>query len=132
MHFWGWLDNDSAQLKELYERSSVFVFTSEAENFPIVLLEAMSAGHAIITADGTGCPEVVGDDALLVPQRSPEAIREALLKLTGDPELRKRLGARARTRVESNFAWSKIVQEYVAAYRGMGAGTQSSVMLDKS
>ena len=132
VHFWGWLDNDSAQLKELYERSSVFVFTSEAENFPIVLLEAMSAGHAIITVDGTGCPEVVGNDALLVPQRSPEAIREALLKLTGDPKLRKRLGARARTRVESNFAWSKIVQEYLAVYRGMGAGTQSSVMLDES
>jgi len=58
--FWGWLDNDSPQLKELYERSSIFTFTSEAENFPNVLLEAMAAGQAIVTCDGTGCPEVVG------------------------------------------------------------------------
>ena len=72
VRFWGWLDNESAELRQLYERSSIFAFTSEAENFPTVLLEAMAAGQAIVTCDGTGCPEVVGEDALLVPPRRPD------------------------------------------------------------
>ena len=42
--------------RHLYERSSIFAFTSEAENFPTVLLEAMAAGQAIVTCDGTGAP----------------------------------------------------------------------------
>ena len=43
----GWLDNDSRELKDLFETSSIFVFPSHAENFPLVLLEAMAAGMAI-------------------------------------------------------------------------------------
>jgi len=41
----------------------VFVFPSHAENFPLVLLEAMAAGLAIVTTNQTGCREVVGDAA---------------------------------------------------------------------
>jgi glycosyltransferase involved in cell wall biosynthesis len=36
--FYGYMDNDSADLRNLYETASIFVFTYESENFPIVLL----------------------------------------------------------------------------------------------
>jgi glycosyltransferase involved in cell wall biosynthesis len=48
--FWGHIDNDSQGVKDLYERAAIFVFISEVENFPLVLLEAMIAGAAIITS----------------------------------------------------------------------------------
>lgn len=114
--FWGWLDNASPELKDLYERASIFVFTSEAENFPVVLLEAMAAGQAIVTCDGTGCPEVVGPDALLVPPRRPDCLAQALAKLIEDDELRADLGRRARARVEEEFGWQGIARRHVALY----------------
>jgi glycosyltransferase involved in cell wall biosynthesis len=115
--FWGWLDNSSPELKELYERSSIFAFTSETENFPVVLLEAMAAGQAIVTCDGTGCPEVVGSDALLVPPRRPDRLGEALCHLVANDQLRAELGRRARARVEREFSWQTIARRHVELYR---------------
>jgi glycosyltransferase involved in cell wall biosynthesis len=114
--FWGWLDNRSPQLREIYESSGIFVFPSEAENFPIVLLEAMAAGLAIITTAGTGCAEVVGDAGILVPVRDSRAIGRALERLIKDPALRESLGAAARRRIEENFTWSAVARRYVEEY----------------
>lgn len=112
VRFHGWLDNDSAEIRDLFESSSIFVFPSEAENFPIVLLEAMAAGMAIITTSGTGCAEVVGDSAILVTPRDADGIRSALLSLFGDPARCSSLGASARKRVEENFRWSVVADRY--------------------
>jgi glycosyltransferase involved in cell wall biosynthesis len=119
--FWGWLDNNSPEIKELYERSSIFAFTSEAENFPTVLLEAMAAGQAIVTCDATGCPEVVGSEALLVPPRRPDQLREALRCLIGNDQLRAELGQRARARVEQEFGWQSIARRHVELYYTLSA-----------
>ena len=120
LKFWGHLDNDSAELFELYRSSAIFVFTSEAENFPIVLLEAMTAGAAIITTSGTGCQEVVGDAALLVPVRDAPAIFAALTRLASAPDLVAELGARARERVVSRFGWDGVIDRYLDVYSKCG------------
>jgi glycosyltransferase involved in cell wall biosynthesis len=116
VNFLGHLDNQGAELKEYYETSSIFVFSSESENFPIVLLEAMVAGMAIVTTRDTGCAEVVGDAALLVEPRNSEAIKRALEKLLSDDELRADLGRRARKRVEDNFGWLAIIEKTLTVY----------------
>lgn len=117
--FWGWLDNDSPKLKELFETSSIFIFPSEAENFPIVLLEAMAAGMAIITTTGTGCCEVVGDSALLVKPRDREGIRNALISLVNDPSLCRNLGLSSRKRLEDNFSWIAVARRYSELFQGL-------------
>jgi glycosyltransferase involved in cell wall biosynthesis len=114
--FWGWLDGQSPELKELFETSGVFVFPSEAENFPIVLLEAMAAGMAIITTKETGCAEVVGEAALLVKSGDAEAIRAALIFLANNPEYCRELGKAARQRLEENFGWATVAKRHVALY----------------
>jgi glycosyltransferase involved in cell wall biosynthesis len=114
--FWGWLDNRSPELRELYQSAGIFVFPSEAENFPVVLLEAMAAGLAIITTEGTGCAEVVGDAGLLVPVRDSKAISLALRRLIDNPELRRSLGAAARRRIEERFTWTAVARRYVEEY----------------
>jgi glycosyltransferase involved in cell wall biosynthesis len=118
IRFRGWLDNDSAELRDLYETSTIFVLPSENENFPVVLLEAMAAGLAIVTTRGTGCDEVVGDAALLVNPGDPAELRRALVRLVGDPALRARLGQAARRRMEREYDWSSVAGRYLAAYRG--------------
>ena len=115
--FWGFLDNQSREIRDLYETSKIFVFTSEAENFPIVLLEAMASGLAIITTEGTGCSEVVGDAALLVKPRDSAGIRRCLEMLIADPELSRRLGAAARKRLAEKFGWSTVAGKYSLLYR---------------
>lgn len=116
IRFWGWLENNSSELKELYQTSSIFVLPSEVENFPISLLEAMAASMAIITTEGTGCSEVVGETALLVKPKDPRDIRKALNRLIYDPDLCKNLGKTARVRLEKNFGWGSIAKQYSDLY----------------
>ena len=116
VEFLGDLDNQSRRLKDLYERSSIFVFTSEAENFPIVLLEAMASGLAIITTSKTGCAEVVGEAALMVNPKDPISLRKALIKYMNNPNLRDQMRRKARKRLVENFDWKIIAARHIELY----------------
>ena len=124
--FWGQLDNTSGPLIELYETSDIFILASEAENFPIVLLEAMAAGLAIITTQGTGCAEVVGDAGVLVKPKDSESLREALIGFMNAPDRTRELGRAARRRLESRFGWAEVAGQYSEIYKknafGQGSG----------
>jgi glycosyltransferase involved in cell wall biosynthesis len=111
--FHGYVDNHSQTLRDLFETARIFVFTSEVENFPIVLLEAMLAGTTIISTEGTGCAEVVGKAARLVPPRAPGDIRTALEELIWNPEISEQLGRKARERVERHFTWETVARKYL-------------------
>jgi glycosyltransferase involved in cell wall biosynthesis len=121
--FTGWLDNAAKEYRSLFETSGIFALPSDAENFPVALLEAMVAGMPVVTTRGTGCEEVVGDAALLVPAGDPAATGEALSRLTGDAALRFRLGGAARARAGDRFSWEAVARAYVEIYNeaaGMG------------
>jgi len=120
VNFLGYIDNKSAEFRRILEGSRYFVFTSSAENFPVVLLEAMAAGLAIITTNDTGCAEVVGDAALLVPPADSGAIRQALDRLITDPQLRATLMARARERVCRLFDAGALARQHVQLYEQYG------------
>jgi colanic acid/amylovoran biosynthesis glycosyltransferase len=72
---------------------------------PTVLLEAMALGTPCVSTDVTGIPEVLrnGETGLMVPQRDPAALADAIERLLVDPELRVRLAGRARQLVEAEF-----------------------------
>ncbi|KAF5423993.1 MAG: Glycosyltransferase involved in cell wall bisynthesis [Candidatus Methanocomedens sp.] len=114
IHLLGYVNYE--QLKNEYEISSIFVLPSSAENFPVVLLEAMASGCAIITTNVTGCPEVVEDTALLVKPKNSDDIRNALIELISNNKLRSDLGFKARKRMLENFTWKQIAQSYVKMY----------------
>jgi len=114
--FHGWLDNNDRKFHQLFKEASIFVFPSEAENFPSVLLEAASASAAIITSTAGGCPEVIGDAGLLVAPGDVEAIGENILKLIESPQLRASLAEAAVQRVQ-RFSWPHIAGEYMDCYK---------------
>lgn len=114
--FHGWLDRSDPAFRELYETSSIFVFPSEMENFPAVLLEAMNAGLAIIAGNAGGCPEVVGDAALLVEPKNPAAIRTQLLALIESEQKRQSLSTAALNRLQ-RFAWDTVAKDYINLYK---------------
>ena len=117
--FWGWLDNNSKEIKKLYAESSIYILPSSKENSSIALLEAMAAKMAIITTNISGCPETVGDAAILVRPESPEDIRNALLKITNDEALEKSLQEKAYKRVSENFTWQIIAERYLKEYKSI-------------
>lgn len=116
INFLGWIDKSDERFYKFFNESSIFIFPSEAENFPTVLLEAMAAGTAIITSNAGGCPEVVGDAALLVEPRNPGQIREKLQELIDSEDLRKELSESAHRRA-SEFSWPNIAEKYIECYQ---------------
>jgi glycosyltransferase involved in cell wall biosynthesis len=107
--FTGFLPRE--ELSEHYARARIFAFPSIQENFPMVLLEAMAHGCAVITTEAAGCAEVVGDAALLVPPEDVEALRHAILRLTRDSRLTNQLAYRATQRVKE-FASERIAAQF--------------------
>ena len=76
------------------------------DGLPTVILEAMALGTPVVSTDVTGIPEVVRhqETGLLVPQRDPAALADALASLLRDAPQRVRLAAEARHRMEADFA----------------------------
>jgi glycosyltransferase involved in cell wall biosynthesis len=114
-------------LRILYESSSILVFPSIQENFPMVLLEAMDAGCAIVTANAEGCAEVVGDAGIVVPKGNPKGIRDALERLVREPALVEQLSARGMARA-ATLAWPRIVPQYRAI---LNAAAATSAALER-
>lgn len=75
------------------------------ECFPLVLLEAMSAGLPVVATEEGAIPDIVEDgvEGRVVPREDPERLASALESLIADGELRARMGAAARRKFESRF-----------------------------
>lgn len=94
------------------------------EGQPVALLEAMSAGLAVVTTDYAGIPCTVrhGREGLLLPPGDAEALAGALGRLVDDRELRRRLGAAARRRYEEAYRPDVFRESLAALLRGSRAG----------
>ncbi len=110
--FHGWLDNNSAEYKNLLETASIYVLASERENASIALLEAMSAGCAVITTNVSGCPETVGDSGEIVPVGDHKVLNEKIEHLIENERIIEELGKKARRRVLEHYDWEKVLSKY--------------------
>ena len=94
--------------RKLLQSSDIFVFPTsyEFEGHPYVLLEAMSAGLAVITTDHATIGETVRDgaEAVIVEKHSPHQIVHAIEALIREPERRAELGANARARYVERYS----------------------------
>ena len=79
------------QLAALYGGASMLAFPSRFEGFGLPVVEAMSAGCAVIAADATALPEVVGDAGLLIDPDDDVAWGQAMAGLLADPKTRRKL-----------------------------------------
>jgi glycosyltransferase involved in cell wall biosynthesis len=81
------------ELWDMYRRAHVFMHVSLTEGLPQVLFEAQAAGLPIVATDvgGVGPALRRGELGLLIPPRDAGAAVQALERLRGDPELRRRL-----------------------------------------
>jgi colanic acid/amylovoran biosynthesis glycosyltransferase len=100
----------------------------DRDGLPTVLLEAMALGTPCVSTPVTGIPEAVrhGRTGLLVPERDPDALADAISVLLDDAALRVRLARAARAHVEQRF--DRAAQAAQLAALRLPAPTPSAVV----
>jgi glycosyltransferase involved in cell wall biosynthesis len=104
----GWVGQ--ADLPVLYNLATCFVIPSFHESCSVALLEALACGCPVIASQVCGNPEVVGDAAILVDPRSVTEIKDAILQVVNDADLRHQLSRQALLRAQQ-FNWQKSAME---------------------
>jgi hypothetical protein len=107
------------KLPRIYAGSDWLVAPSRLEPFGLVYLEAMATGRPVIAARSGGVPEIVtsGREGILVAPDDPRELAEALIALAVDPARVRRMGMRARARVEAAFDHRVLAERTVHLYR---------------
>jgi glycosyltransferase involved in cell wall biosynthesis len=96
-------------LQDLYASCDLFVLPTRGEVFPLAGMEALAAGLPLVATRVGGLPELVreGETGRSVDVDDGDALGDALEQLIADPELRRRMSARARADAEERFDYRK-------------------------
>ncbi len=115
------------KLLDLYEHGKIDLFVLSSvdlggglhEGIPVSLMEAMAFGIPVIATETGGIPELLeGGAGLLVPQKDPKALAEAIASLASDPNLRRALGEKGRERVEKEFSVEVVAHRLAELFAG--------------
>ena len=99
----------------LSKNFNVFINTTNFDNTPVSVIEAMALGLPVVSTNVGGMPYLISDnqDGLLVNPRDVEAMVNAILKIKNEDNLREEIIKNARSKVE-NFAWTKVKLKWEA------------------
>ena len=104
------------ELVILYNLATVFVMPSIYEGFGLPVLEALSCGAPVITANAGSLPEVAGDAAMYVDPYSEESIKDQIYKLYNDAPLRSKMSEKG-LRQAGQYSWKKTADMTYRAYQ---------------
>ena len=95
-----------SEKRELYERAQIFVlptqYTVEAQ--PLAVIEAMAHGCAIVTSDVGELLSTVNDEsAIVLSAPTPDSVKQAIVSLAEDEQLRMSLGQAALNQFKTKF-----------------------------
>ena len=110
------------QVPRWYQRLTIYAFTSRNEGFGLTLIEAMSAGAALV-ASRAGAAELVVEDGVtgvLTPTGDVDALVAALEPLMRDPAAAAAMGERGRARVLEKFSLDAEANGIAEVYRDAG------------
>jgi glycosyltransferase involved in cell wall biosynthesis len=100
------------QLRELYNRARICVYSPYLEPFGLVPLEAMACGTPVVGVREGGVQEsVVHEVTGLLVNRDPAEFAEAVARLLMEPKLAQEYGQNAREHVETNWTIEKSTDE---------------------
>jgi glycosyltransferase involved in cell wall biosynthesis len=100
---------DGERKWELYSGANVFILPSHSEGQPVVILEAMCFGVPVITTRVGALPATIahGVSGYLIDVSDVESLAAYITRICSDPELRARMGMRARERYERDYTSSR-------------------------
>jgi glycosyltransferase involved in cell wall biosynthesis len=97
----------------------VFVLPSGNEGTPVTAIEALAGGCPVVATRVGGVPDVVEDgvDGYLIEPAAVQELAARLAELARDPELRTRMGAAGRERMQTRYAVDRLVDDVDRLYR---------------
>lgn len=95
------------------DQGDIFLNTTNFDNTPISVLEAMACGLCVVSTNVGGLSYILEDgrDALLVPPDDPAAMARAVARVLTEPDLAARLSFNARQKVEQ-FDWAVMLPKW--------------------
>jgi glycosyltransferase involved in cell wall biosynthesis len=122
--FAGWLDEPA--VREALASHDILVLPSWSEGLPNVMIEAMSAGLAVVTTRVGSIPDYVTHEehALLVEPRNGRALAGAMARVIADPELRDRIAMAGREMAAGRFHVENAVDLMYEEFRSLTDGSR--------
>jgi glycosyltransferase involved in cell wall biosynthesis len=109
---------------DFYRRFDVFALSSDTEQMPLSVIEAMASGLPIVSTDvGDVRTMVAVENASFVIPLDDGAMAEALQTLLSDPPLRRRIGEANRAKARRDFDQAAMFATHGALWRGTAAST---------
>jgi glycosyltransferase involved in cell wall biosynthesis len=107
-----------SELGAYYERAAVVVVPSRREGYGMAAREAMAYSRPVIATAVGGLVDAVEDGVtgVVVPVRDVAGLHDALVRLLREADLRKRLGAAARTQVIDRLSRATQCDDLLDAY----------------
>jgi glycosyltransferase involved in cell wall biosynthesis len=108
-----------ADLPALYRAADVFALSSDFDNSPNVVLEAMASGLPVVATDVGGVREFVaeGVGGAVVPPGNAAALANALEQYLAQPDRARAAGIHNRLRASAEFSWRSSALQLLDVYR---------------
>jgi glycosyltransferase involved in cell wall biosynthesis len=108
-------------IPDLLAAADIVTLPSFYEGLPYAISEAMAASLPVIATRVGGIPEMIEDPAsgLLIDRGDASALAACLVRLAGDPSLRRQMGARARQLAEDRFSLERMLDASEAFFSSL-------------
>jgi glycosyltransferase involved in cell wall biosynthesis len=104
------------KLIELYQTCDIVSFISTYEGFGLPIIEAQAMGRVVLTSNIASMPEVAGKGAMLVDPFSISEIKNGIIELINNIELREALINHGLVNVK-RFEAQKVAKQYINLYK---------------
>lgn len=109
----------ATELQRLYTNAQLFIYPSFYEGFGLPVVEAQLCGCPVVTSNVSSLPEAGGPFAQKANPHSPEDIREKMVKLLTDTELRQKTIEGGRNYAMETFNPRKLARELMGVYESV-------------
>ncbi len=105
----------------------IFALSSNSEQFPISLVEAMAAGLPCATTDAGDCKDMLSSENknFVTPIGDASALAQSIGQLASDSALRQRLGGANRVDARQRFSFGAMMRSYATLYSDVAGRTFS-------
>lgn len=114
---------------EWLDKGDIFLNTTNVDNTPVSVMEAMASGLCVVSTNVGGVPYLLEheQDALLVPPADPQRMADAVRRLLTDPNIARRLSHNARKKAEQ-FDWSVMFPQWEKLLMSVAEGSMTTTV----